>query len=213
MKNYSFILFDWDGCLAKSLDIVLDAYKAVFAVYDIYPDDRTITHEVFGDWNGPKKLGIKDIDTYTQRFLSKVNEKYPSVTLYKDVYDVLVKLKSKGKKMALITTSKRDSIQPVLINNRLDSMFDVILAAEDVSNHKPDPEIINKAIVRLGGSKDTSILVGDSKSDLGAANNAGIASILFYPKHNERFYKINELKKFKPTYIVNDFKKVLDIIT
>lgn len=213
MKGYSFILFDWDGCLAKTLDVILDSYKAVFGEYKIYPDDKAITSEVFGDWDGPKKLGITDIDAFTQKFLSKMNEKYPFATLYDGVYDVLAQLKSKGKKMALITTSRRTTVQPALINTKLDGMFDALLTAEDVSKHKPDPEIINKAISQLGGVRENSTLVGDSKDDLEAANNAGVDSVLFYPKHNEIFYELDKLKEFKPTYIVTDFREVLDIIT
>jgi pyrophosphatase PpaX len=212
MKHYNIVLLDWDGCLAKTLDIWLDTYKQTFAEYNLYPEDGVIIQQVFGDWNGPSKVGVTNIDEYTQKLLARVNEKYPSVQLYDNVFNVIESLRNKGKKLALITTSKKSTIQEALENNKLADSFDVILTAEDVVKHKPDPEIVNKAVEMLGGSKDEAIIVGDSKSDLDAAQNASIDSILFYPKHNEIFYDLSVLKSYKPTYTVDDFKQILDIV-
>lgn len=212
MKNYTYILFDWDGCLAKTLDVWLEAYKQVFSEYGVHPDTKTITHEIFGDWNGPKKLGIEDVEGFSEKMLTLVGKKYPTVDLYEGVKDSLLVLKEKNKKLALITTSTISIVKPALEHHNLTSLFETILAAEDVSKHKPDPEIIETAIARLDGVKEKSIIVGDSKSDLGAANNAGIDSLLFYPKHNTIFYDLDVLKTYKPTYIIENFKEILDII-
>ena len=213
MKKYDYILFDWDGCLAKTLDVVLEAYKQVFAEYDIYPDDKTITTEVFGDWNGPTKLGIKDIDAYTKRLLTLLDERYPYVELYDDAKETLVLLKKRNKKLALVTSGKLATVKPALENTGLTNMFDLILSAEDVTKHKPDPEIIETAIARLNGTKEQTIIVGDSKSDLGAAQNAKIDSLLYYPDHNRKFYDLKILQAYHPTYQVKDFKQISEIIS
>lgn len=212
MKKYNYILLDWDGCLAKTLDIWLIAYKQTFAEYDLYPSDETITKEVFGDWKGPIKVGIRNIDEYTQKLLAKVDRRYSKAPLYENVASTIFELKTRRKKLALISTSKKAMIVEALENCKLSTSFDVILAAEDVTNHKPDPEIINRVLEGLGGNKAETVIIGDSKSDLGAAKNAGIDSILYYSKHNEKFYSISDLKSYQPTYIINDFSKALEII-
>lgn len=56
MKTYTYILLDWDGCLAKTLDLWLEVYQQTFAEYNIFPEDKAIIQQVFGDWNGPKKF-------------------------------------------------------------------------------------------------------------------------------------------------------------
>ncbi len=211
-KNYSLVLLDWDGCMAKTLDIWLEAYQQTFAEYNIYPTVDEITQQVFGDWNSPSKFGITNIDKYTQKLLARVNENYLKVQLYDNAFSVIESIRNKGKKLALTTTSKKSTIQEALKNNNLTNAFELILTAEDVTHHKPDPEIAIKAIESLGGSRDETIIIGDSKSDLGTAQNAQIDSILFYPKENERFYDLKFLKSYKPTYVVNDFKQVLNII-
>ncbi len=213
MGKYDYILFDWDGCLAKTLDILLNTYKNLFAELNIYPDNNTIIQEVFGDWNGPKKLGVRDIENFSKKFVSNVDKSYQKARLNDGVEETLKILKMKGKKMALITTALQSTIMPALENNNIEGMFEVVLTGNDVTKHKPDPEMIYKAVKLLNGTMDQSIIVGDSKSDLGAGNNAGVDTLLYYPKINKMFYEIEFLKKYNPNFIINDFCEIIKVVT
>ena len=53
-------------------------------------------------------------------------------------------------------------------------------------------------------------MIGDSDKDLGAARNFGIDSILFYPDEHRKFYNLEKLKELEPTFIIEDFKTILD---
>lgn len=110
--------------------------------------------------------------------------------------------------MALLTTSLRTTVEPALKRHHLLSQFEIILTGEDVKNHKPDPEIIEKALVALEGNKGAAIIIGDSKSDLGAAHNAGIDPLLYFPMHNRLFYDEKILKSYNPTFITSTFHEV-----
>ncbi len=57
------------------------------------------------------------------------------------------------------------------------------------------------------------LYIGDSDKDLGAAKNAGIDSVLFYPAEHKKFYNLDALKTYSPTYIVDDFRKIMTIVT
>jgi HAD superfamily hydrolase (TIGR01549 family) len=212
MKTYENILFDWDGCLAQTLSLWLEAYKAVFAEYDVYPRDREITEKVLGDWQGPGELGVKDIVGFGKELIKRVGQKYPKVELYDHAYEVLEILKMRGKKLALLTTSNRATLELALENTEVKKYFEVILTGDDVKRHKPDSEMIDKALVSLGGSRETSVIIGDSKHDLGAANNAKIDSILFYPKNHEPFYDLENLKLFHPTHIISNLGRLTEIL-
>lgn len=212
MKRYSYLLFDWDGCLAQTLDIWLNAYREIFAEFNIRLSDETITHQVFGDIYGPRKMGIADNDLFDQKLIQSVSEHYASAELYEGVRETLRELKHRGKHLALITTSRVHMIRPALEHHQLAELFDTVLTAENVDEHKPHPEVVEKALTQLGGDNESAIIIGDSRSDLGAAQNAGIASILFYPEHNHNFYDPKTLGAYNPTYTVTDFKKILDIL-
>jgi phosphoglycolate phosphatase-like HAD superfamily hydrolase len=64
----------------------------------------------------------------------------------------------------------------------------------------------------FGGTKSQAVMIGDSDKDLGAANNAGIDSILFYPPEHKKFYDLDKLRQLGPTYIVDDFRKIVEIV-
>ena len=212
MKNYQYILFDWDGCLARTLEIWMDAYKATFSEEDLHPSEKDIASKVFGDWHGPEKAGAKNNDEFIKKLLNRVNANYPNANLYENAPVILKHLRAMGKKIALVTSSELKMIDQSLINHDIKKLFDVILTAEDVQKHKPDPEIVFMALEKLGGTKEQAIIIGDSKSDLGAASNAAIDSALFYPESHQLFYNLDQLQTFKPNYIIKDLIDLKEII-
>lgn len=210
MKKYKYILFDWDGCLAKTLQVWMKAYKTVFAEYGVYPSEQEIGHH-FGDWEGPKYFGIKDVEGCIKKIDEIAGEELKKVALYEDARKLLEKLKG-NKSLALLSSSPREILNAAVKHNNLTDYFEVVLAGEDVKNHKPHPEVIEKGLQMLKGAKSKAIIIGDSRKDLEAANNAEIDSILVYPQSHSLFYKFEELKAYKPTYIVNNLSEILRII-
>jgi len=209
LSKYNTILFDWDGCLAQTLDVWLSSYKKMFAEYDLHPSNKEITSKVFGDWNGPMKLGIKDIREFNEKLLKHVNLGLDNVELYDGAREIIKNLFSEGRRLTISTSSIKSNFMPVFKRHQLEKYFSFILTAEDVKNHKPHPEIIETTIRKFNSNKPKTIIVGDSKSDLGAAQNAGIDSVLFFPENHNLFYDLEELKKYKPTYIVSNFDQLL----
>ena len=213
MKTYLYILLDWDGNLAKTLDIWLHACRVPLEKRGVNLSDEEIAasfgqyKKFIGDWG----LGDEadDIITETDEIARK---KLPHVELYPGALYVLETLKEKGKKLALITTSPHLNITHLLEKYDMIRLFDAIVAADDTTKHKPHPEPLEKGLELMGGSKESAIMVGDSDKDLGAAQNIGIDSVLFYPDEHTKFYDKESLKKHNPTYIIDDFKKLLDIV-
>lgn len=211
-KHYNIVLFDWDGCLANTLGIWLAAYKKTFAEYGLFPDESTITHEVFGEWRGPEKVGIKNNDEFIKKLMARVNATYTQSKLNNHAFDVISRLKKNGKRLGIITSSEKRTITEALTNTNLTDFFDVVYAKEDVTHHKPHPEIIHKSLKALGGKTNEAIVIGDSKSDLEAARRASVDAILYYPAHNEMFYNEHVFQEYTPVNIVRDLKEILDII-
>lgn len=212
-KSYDYILFDWDGCLAKTLDVILDLYRTLFQEFGLPKTDAELI-SIWGDWRGPLKLGISeaDLSKWIEKYKTTLNAVAPQVALYDGVREMLQQLKANGKTLALLSSSQNVAIEPALDRYQLREFFSVCLYAGDVTHHKPHPEIIEKALALMGGTKEKSIIIGDSKSDLGAAANAGIDSLLYYPKHNEKFYIKETLMQLNPTYVVGDFSQVFEIV-
>ena len=157
---------------------------------------------MFGDWNGASKQGVNDIERFENLLQSKVNQELKEVDLYEGVKELLAELNKQGKKIVLVASSTRRYIEPAMKKHGIYEIFDLILDGNDVKNHKPDPEVILKAIELLKTDKDNTILMGDSKSDLGAAQAAQIDSILFYPESHKIYYDKDFLLRFNPNYVI-----------
>lgn len=206
MKQYKNYLIDWDGCLAKTLEVWLEGYRETFDEFGIHPTDEEITYQ-FGNLKGPSDLGVDNLDDFISRLMSRMESNLKDVELYPEASLLLGRLKDRGVKIALISSSPGRILKPALRAHSLEDMFDIVLSSDDVSDHKPHPAVIYKALESsaINGRLDESVIIGDSKSDLGAANNAHIDSILMYPDSHKSFYSIDELKSYDPTYIFASF--------
>lgn len=212
MKNkYNYILFDWDGTLARTLDVWFEAEKEILLQYGITISDEQLINS-FGDWEFGKKLGVKDNDKFIQELLVLVDEKLKKVLLYSGAEELLLKLKQSGKKLALVTTAKKQNVEPQLIRFNFKEIFDVVLTAEDVEKHKPDPEIVNKAIKLLNAKPDETLIIGDGSKDTQAGKSAGITTVSFYPKENKRFYSEDDIKSYNADFIINNLLEILTIV-
>lgn len=204
-NKYKYILFDWDGCLAETLEVWMHAYEVVFARYGVNPTKQEIAFH-FGDWKAPKYFGINDVDGCFKQIDEIVNNDLKKVALSPCAFDLLNDLR-KSKHLAILSSTPREILEEALKYNYIYDYFETILAGEDVINHKPNPEVINKGLEFLGGSKDEAVMIGDSRKDIEAAKNAGIDSILFYPKNHSVFYNFKSLTEYKPTYIISNFSE------
>lgn len=89
---------------------------------------------------------------------------------------LLEELRRAGWRLALATMAGRENVQAML-GEAQRRHFDVIVAAEDVVNGKPAPDVFLKAAERLGVPPARCIVVEDSPAGILAASRAGMASV------------------------------------
>ncbi len=212
MSKYQYILLDWDGNLAKTLDIWLEACRIPIEKRGLKLSDEEVASSFGAFAKYIKQWGFEDVDAIIDEADAIATEKLPNVELYPDALEVLEGLRDTGKKLALITTSPHSNIEHLLERYNMAKFFQVIVAGDDTVNHKPHAEPLEKAIEQLGGNKNEAVMIGDSDKDLGAAKNAGVDSILFYPPGHKKFYDLTKLKTLEPTHVVTDFRQILEIV-
>ncbi|HBX27111.1 MAG TPA: phosphoglycolate phosphatase, partial [Gammaproteobacteria bacterium] len=92
--------------------------------------------------------------------------------------EVITALKDQGKQIGLVTNKPRRFVDLMLPVFNLNNLFDSIVAGDDLLTKKPDPDMVYKALADIDIAPTAACLVGDSRADLGAAQAAGVASIL-----------------------------------
>ncbi len=94
-------------------------------------------------------------------------------------------LKDRGLIVGVVTSSSRRVATKVLEVTGLYRYVDALIAGDDVSRGKPNPEPLLKILNLLGLSVDEVIVVGDSKYDVEMALNAGVRTVFFLGYYND----------------------------
>ena len=104
-----------------------------------------------------------------------------------------------------------------LLGTEIDQYFDAIATVDDVTNPKPNPEILFLIMDRLGIKKNQVIFVGDSSHDLEAASRIGMPFILadtgIYVRGKTRIsLRDSALDKNLPIVKLHNLFGILDIV-
>ncbi len=211
MKQYDAFLFDWDGTLARTLELWIEQIGRQYERYGLQATKKDLVRD-FGDLKAPLKYGLPahQLSEMQEAVNAQMRFLLPQVPLFDDVEVLLRRLKDSGRQCALITTSLRANLDMVMRRHSIEDLFDLIVTSEDVQAHKPDPEGINFAIRYLGSEPSRTLMLGDSSFDLLAARNAGIDSALFYPQPHEIMHDLTSLQMHNPTYTIRTWRELID---
>ena len=122
--------------------------------------------------------------------------------------ELIEKLKADGYTLGLVSSKKKDMVEYGVQLIGLENQFEVIVGYDEVKNHKPSPEGIFIACKELGIDHDNCIYVGDTSTDVLAANNAGLYSVA-YLTHPERRDAIMEAK---PNATIEDLLELTELL-
>ena len=120
--------------------------------------------------------------------------------LFPGASELLRGLKSRGVKIALVSTKKGDTLEIIMERFGLLQELETVIGSADVRRPKPDPEGLLLAMERMGVKPEATLFCGDTVLDAGAAQNAGchFAAVLNGTTPAEAF------DGFSPDYIAKD---------
>lgn len=207
--TYQYYLFDWDGCLARTLDAWMDTYTDLYREEGVAVTPELIIEHSWGNLaDGPKYFGIKYYDEFWTKIVAEVQKRVQTVPLYDGAKEIILNLKSQGKKIAIVTSSENKLVEPALKIHNLDTIIDSLVTEKQVTKPKPDPEIVNLAMKNIGANKSETLIIGDSAKDVVAGQNAGIATCLVLHPDNVRFYNFDKLKFSNPNHIIEGLMEI-----
>jgi HAD superfamily hydrolase (TIGR01509 family) len=94
------------------------------------------------------------------------------------VYEILDFLKKSGKKIALASSTKRQTVINQLRDAKILDYFDEIVTGDMVSKSKPDPEIFLLACNKLNVEPERAFAIEDSYNGIRSASSGKLRAIM-----------------------------------
>lgn len=190
MKDYHYYLFDADGTLFDTADLICDCFQYVAHKHGCPPLSRDTILAGYGlplKGQLAKQLGNVDLDTvladYMEYQLAILKER---VFPFPEVSATLAGLHQRGKKLAIVTSRRRHSMEIILESTGTGQYFDAVVTPEDTTLHKPDAEPALHAISLLGADKADTTFIGDARFDIMSGTSAGIDTVFVNWSHADK---------------------------
>jgi 2-phosphoglycolate phosphatase len=184
------VIFDLDGTLIDSAPIYYAIIDVIFDRLDIPPVPKSVLLEAMKNGEFEWDLVLPDdMKNRKEQLVKKargiINEIAPSmfhdqVKLIPGTAEALKKIAAKGLKLALVTSTLREymaiKLMP-LAKAGVDSLFEIVITADDVQHKKPHAEPLIMCSDKLGLAPGTCVYVGDTRVDIKAGNAAGMRTV------------------------------------
>ena len=185
--RYSLVLFDLDGTLLDTLDDLSEAVNHALGLRGLPLHDREgvrvrIGHGVRNLMRQALPEALREDEVLVDTCLADFRSYY---TAHIDVHTVpypgspvlLAELDAAGVKLAVVSNKFQEGTD-YLIRKFFPAVgFSAILGNRSGFPLKPDPAIVQEAIMLSGVPADHAVLVGDSATDMLTAANGGVAGI------------------------------------
>jgi len=175
------ILFDLDGTLIDSTEAILESFHNSFDVHNFPHAEDEVIKALIGHPLDVmyRELGVDEDVVWD--FVTTYKEHYRVISTQKTVLlpyaREAVELAATFARLGIVTTKTGKYSQVLMEHFGLMDYFEVLIGREHVENPKPHAEPIEKAIEKMGVSKEGCWIIGDTRLDLGSAKNAGIGSV------------------------------------
>lgn len=212
-KKIKAVLFDYDGTLMNTNDIVLRSWHHAYDSAGVTaPPDPEIAW-TFGE---PLQETMAKVFPGKAQEMIEVYRSYQreifkgKVYMFPRVDKMVADLKAAGYKVAIVTSRLWTSTTPAVYDFPIADEFDVLISAVDTTAHKPDPTCLLLACEKLGITPGEAIYVGDSRFDMHCAKNAGMKSVLVdwticLPPEKRR-------DLYEPDFVISEPEELIDIV-
>ncbi len=181
-KRFELLVFDWDGTLTDSSDLIVASMQVACADIGLPVPDAQQVRYIIG-------LGFKEalahllpelpssdyprvIERYRHHFLSRD----APIPVYPGAIETIQKLYESGFLLAVATGKSRRGLNRDFYETGLGQYFHSSRCADECVS-KPNPAMLLELIEELRVDAGKTLMIGDTTHDLQMAQSAGVASL------------------------------------
>ena len=170
-----------------------------------------IFNAIFGDNKEARLIAHQAYNQAYRRYFGQVRPFQPGA------YEYLCALQTMGIRLAVATNRNREFLDKELKTvdeGRWQHLFEATVCADDVTEYKPDPQVISRVLEKLNLSADARAwYVGDSYIDMLTASNAHVAGIFY----NGACWELDRIRSWfshrdVPLAVLNSFEELMDLL-
>jgi pyrophosphatase PpaX len=212
MQKCKAVVFDADGTLLDSFELIVSAYRHVAETHNLrIPSAGEVRAQL-----GKTLPDIfrhfypdEDIEKLLNTNSAFVAANAMNSAAFEGVEELLLELTADGVKLAILTGGGA-KIHDVLKQHHLDGYFTSVIHHERIKNPKPDPEGFMLACHECGTTPQDTVMVGDTTFDIETGKNAhALATIAV----THGFGELADLKRVQPDYIAKDVFEVGTVLS
>lgn len=181
------ILFDCDGTLVDSQDILVSSMSSAFLDHGLPPPSRADILSLVGI-SLPETFAILSkghsdfpiealVAGYKSAFHRLRASSHPHEPMYAGMRDVVSNFRSRPEILLGIVTGKSQrGVRLMLEAHDMEGWFSTIQTADDAPS-KPHPGMVRQAMGALGAAPGSTVVIGDTTYDMEMAKAAGAWAI------------------------------------
>ncbi len=204
----SIAIFDFDGTLADSLDIVIDEYNRIAPRFRVKPVDRADLPRLRA-LKGPAALREHRVSFWKLPFLvhsmrSALHARVADVRPFAGIPEALRALEQAGCRCSVLSTNSAANIERFMHAHQL-KMFDHVAGGASMFGKAG---ALKKLLKRRGLDQARVHYIGDEIRDIAAAKAAGVRSIAVSWGYAQR----TALAALNPDHIVDTPEQLVEIL-
>jgi pyrophosphatase PpaX len=211
MPRIDTILFDFDGTLADSIDLIVTTFRqATEEVLGAPLPDKIVLDNLgrplseYFEQLAPSGKADELIRAYRRHNLENHDA---LIREYPHVRETVAELAARGYRLGIVTSKGRELTGKGLAAVGLKELFSVVVTLEDTEHHKPSPEPIEFALEKLNAKRRRAAYVGDSPWDIVSGKAAGVMTVaVLWGGFSEA-----DLAASGPDLIVRDPRRLLEL--
>lgn len=216
MKNYDYVIFDFDGTVTDTGEGILKSLQYSFEQMGNEVPDLSDLKKFIGPPIHYSYVNFYGIDeSEVEQYITKYRERYKKIGIYECfVYDGMLEtlktLRENGVKLGIASSKPIKLVYDVMEYLRLTEYFDAVVGTQfDDSNHPGKTDLVLQSMAKLGDKdKKRTLMVGDRYFDIDGAAGAGVDSVGVTYGYGSR----EEFKEHNATYIVDTPEEVIKIV-
>ncbi len=185
-KDFDAVVFDMDGVIFDSERATMQCWLSLADKYGIKNIEKPYLACTGTTIAKTKQIMLEaygedfPYDEYAKEASRMYHEKYDGgrLPMKSGVVEILDFLKSNGKKIALASSTRRQTVINQLRDAKILDYFDEVITGDMVTKSKPEPDIFLLACEKIGVEPNRAYAIEDSYNGIRAAYRGGLKPIM-----------------------------------